>query len=49
MKTDSKKPGNHSRAGEPVKQQDKDKSTSPKKPVYIKDMPPIDAARPGIM
>jgi len=49
MKTDSKKSGNHRKADEPVKQQDKNKNTVQKKPVYIKDMPPIDVPQPGIL
>jgi len=49
MKANSKKSGNLSKSNEPAKQQDKDKNTPHKKPVYIKDMPPIDVPMPGIL
>ncbi len=58
METNNQRSENFNRSNEPVKQQDnknkfdqeqKDKNASGKKPVYIKDMPPIDGARPGVI
>jgi hypothetical protein len=52
MKTNNDKFVNN-QPKQPVKQvnePERDKNTSSgKKPVYIKDMPPIDGARPGII
>jgi len=44
--------GNHPKntvKQQPMNQPDRDKPASGKKPVYIKDMPPIDCARPGVI
>ncbi|MES2807212.1 MAG: hypothetical protein V4619_01215 [Bacteroidota bacterium] len=53
MKTNSENFDNKSQPKRPVKQvnePERDKNTSPgKKQVYIKDMPPIDGARPGVI
>jgi hypothetical protein len=53
MKTDNQNSGNGNRQKENVKQQNNvNKNMDPKKErkqVYIKDMPPIDGAKPGVM
>jgi hypothetical protein len=54
MKTNDQNPQSNNQSKGNIKQQQvnesrKDKNTSGKKPVYIKDMPPIDGARIGII
>lgn len=54
MKTNDHNSQSHNQPKENRKQQQvnepqKDKNTAGKKPVYIKDMPPIDGARTGII
>ncbi len=54
MKTNDQNPQSNNQPKGNIKQQQvnepqKDKNTSGKKAVYIKDMPPIDGARTGII
>ncbi|MCC8425531.1 hypothetical protein [Mucilaginibacter sp. UR6-11] len=54
MKPNNRNSGNGNQQKTAVKQQQVDqpqKTNNPsgKKPVYIKDMPPIDGARPGVI
>ncbi|MDB4927072.1 hypothetical protein [Mucilaginibacter sp.] len=54
MKTNNQNSGSGNRQKEnrkqsQVNQPEKDKNASNKKTVYIKDMPPIDGARPGVI
>ncbi len=54
MKTNDQNSGNGNHPKNTIKQPitnqpNRDKAASGKKPVYIKDMPPIDGARTGII
>jgi hypothetical protein len=54
MKTNDQNPANRNQQENTVRQQQvnqppMDKKKSGKKPVYIKDMPPIDGAKPGVI